>query len=210
MNIPNREEVASSAMGDGNESRFVSFHSHAWSSAKWLTAARHPNVFLLFFCVCLCVVVVLVVGLISMYVCVCFVQTLQWLTPWRHPTASIQQSFTIADTCVMASSSTVLVVLPPLKPITSCSLLFDCYYLFVCSFFPLWLKTFHLFHQTIVNSVNDAKLKRKEKQMLGKRLSTAPMCSVVLNGFVSTQFQGVRRLKGFIVKIRISISVNYE
>jgi hypothetical protein len=42
-----------------------------------------------------------------LYMCVfvCFVQTLQWLTPWRHPTASIQQSFTIADTCVMASSS---------------------------------------------------------------------------------------------------------
>ena len=93
MSIPNREEVASSAMGDGNESRFVSFHSHAWSGAKWLTAARHPNVFLLF---CSC----------YLYVCVCFVQTLQWLTPWRHPTASIQQSFTIADTCVIASSST--------------------------------------------------------------------------------------------------------
>ena len=95
MSIPNREEVASSAMGDGNESRFVSFHSHAWSGAKWLTAARHPNVFLLFF-----------VAVICMCVFVCFVQTLQWLTPWRHPTASIQQSFTIADTCVIASSST--------------------------------------------------------------------------------------------------------
>ena len=33
-------------------------------------------------------------------VSVCFVQTLQWLTPWRHEAVPIQQSFRIADTVI--------------------------------------------------------------------------------------------------------------